>query len=108
MGSRWRWQNAQPVGAKLQPKMRISATKGDDMVSSPSLVLRREHAEERNDEADAEVRHHVLVRLAAADDGDGRPEILRAGVRDVDLHARALAEDGVLRLRVLGEGRVGQ
>ena len=33
MGRSWPSQNAQPFGAKLKPKMRISATKGSAMVT---------------------------------------------------------------------------
>src|SRR6185436_19019461 len=62
-------QNAHPVGAKLKPKMRISATKAS-LISS-LLRLRRELAEERDDEVDDEVRVHVVVRLAAAGGLDG-------------------------------------
>src|SRR3954453_4482658 len=61
-------QNAHPLGAKLKGKMRISATNGSAMTSSSGL--RREDPEQGNDEAHAEVRLHVLVRLVAADNGN--------------------------------------
>ena len=57
--------NAQPLGAKLNGKMRISATKGSAMMSSSGR--RRENAEQRDDEVDAEIGLEVGVRLAAAD-----------------------------------------
>src|SRR3954467_660065 len=57
-------QNAHPLGAKKNGKMRISATNGSAMTSSSGL--RREDPEQGNDEAHAEVRLHVFVRLAAA------------------------------------------
>ena len=44
---------AQPLGAKLNGKMRISATNGSAMTAS--YVGRREDAEQRDDEVDAEV-----------------------------------------------------
>src|SRR5439155_22709932 len=54
--------SAHPEGAKLNPNIRISATNGSDMATS----LGREDSEKGDDEADAEKRHHVVVRLAAA------------------------------------------
>src|SRR5437016_2741284 len=54
--------SAHPEGAKLNPNIRISATNGSAMATS----LGREDSEKGDDEADAEKRHHVVVRLAAA------------------------------------------
>src|SRR5256714_5000669 len=54
-------QNAQPLGAKLNPKMRISATNG----STAALLTRaREYPEQRDDEVDAQVRLEIVVWLA--------------------------------------------
>src|SRR4028118_1869541 len=88
---------AQPSGAKLNPKMRISATKGsailvsDDEITgwyggwAPS-VLAGEDAVQRDDVADAKVRLHVVVRLVAAD----RLDHLRG-----ERHARRRRDVGV-------------
>jgi len=64
----WPLQNAHPAGAKLHARILISATNGLDI--SYLSGLRREDAEQRNDERDAQVRLHVVVRLAAAGVGD--------------------------------------
>ena len=50
IGSSWPSQYAQPLGGKLNPTTRISATKGSLMSH-----LGREDAEQRDDEADREV-----------------------------------------------------
>jgi hypothetical protein len=58
-------QNAQPVGGKLNGKMRISATNWSDM-SARSSGLAREDPEQGDDVVEAEERLRVLVRLAAS------------------------------------------
>src|SRR6185295_11057736 len=63
-GSNWPSHQAQPLGAKLNGKIRISATNGSmDCLSG----LRREDPEQGNDETDAEIGLEIGVRLAAAD-----------------------------------------
>src|ERR1051326_233444 len=71
MGSVCPSQNIQPAGAKLPANILISPTYGSGIVSPPS-GLGREDALERDDEVQHQVRHHVCVRLAAADVGDRR------------------------------------
>src|SRR5437868_1646167 len=63
MGISWPSQKAQPVGAKLKGKTRISATNGSAM--RRLLGLRRKDAEQRDDEIDAEIGLEVLVRLVS-------------------------------------------
>src|SRR6266498_1656390 len=65
-GISWPSQKAQPFGGKLNGKIRISATKGSDIVFSLSfsLVLRRENPLERNAEIQYQIRLHVQVWLA--------------------------------------------
>ena len=60
-------QKAQPLGAKLPGKIRISATKG---LAMRLLSRAREDAEERDDEIDAQVRLEVIVRLDSAGESD--------------------------------------
>src|SRR4051812_40836274 len=64
MGSNCPSQKAQPFGAKLNGKMRISATNGSAIIFL--LGRGREDSEERDDEIHTEVRLKVIMRLAAA------------------------------------------
>src|SRR5205085_11018411 len=57
-------QKAQPLGAKLNGKMRISARKGSIVILL--LSLRRENPEERNDEINAQVGLKITMRLTAS------------------------------------------
>src|SRR5436305_6001650 len=72
MGINWPWHMAQPAGAKLPPNMRISPTNG--LLIALLLVPRREDTLQRDDEVHDAVGLLVLVRLAAADVGDGGRE----------------------------------
>src|SRR4051812_28442539 len=93
----WPSQKAQPVGGKLKPTMRTSATKGLDMEASS--VRLRILAEQRDDVIEDEVGLHVVVRLASAGDRDGaRIEILGAGAGPVEQHRQ------IGRQRVTGRG----
>src|SRR5690242_5111493 len=60
----WPLHCAQPFGAKVKPKLRISPIKGSAM--APSSTTRRENALEGDDETDAERGHQIGVRLVAA------------------------------------------
>src|SRR5712691_8467836 len=64
MAMSWPLQNAQPCGAKLKPKQRISPIYGEAIVFSS--ISRREDALQEDDESYAKRRHQVRVRLAAA------------------------------------------
>src|SRR5688500_5499811 len=57
----WPSHHAQPFGAKLKGKMRISATNGSAIGRSSGRA--REDPEQGDDEVDAEVRLEVRVRL---------------------------------------------
>src|SRR5712691_11912153 len=64
MARSWPLQNAQPCGAKLKPKQRISPIYGEAIVRSS--IPRRENALQEDHESNAERRHQIGVRLAAA------------------------------------------
>src|SRR5262249_54662264 len=64
MDRSWPLQSAQPRGAKLKPKQRISPIYGSAIVFSS--IPRWEDARQEDDETDAERRHQIGVRLAAA------------------------------------------
>src|SRR5437762_10526634 len=93
MGNNCPLQKAQPLGAKLNGKIRISATNGSAMVIL--LGWGRENPEERNDEIDAQIRLEVVVRLTPA----SRPDCL-----DVHRYDRVLStincHAGILRGQV--------
>src|SRR4051794_41924647 len=95
MGSNCPSQRAQPAGAKLPPNIRISPTYGLLMGSS---VLGREDALEGDDEVDAQVRLHVLVRLAPAGGSDHvgiHPhEVVRRGVEGLAARSGEAARFG--------------
>src|SRR4051812_26643293 len=81
MGSSCPLHSAQPLGAKVYGKTRISATNG-----SISAHL-REDAEERDDERQREVGLEVRVRLRAAGGADRLAVQRRVGhVVGVELH----------------------
>src|ERR1700730_9929444 len=97
----WPSQTAQPLGAKLKGKMRISATKG--LAMAISLGLRREDAEQRDDEVDAEIGLEVAVRLVSAGGTDGRGKQRQgAGGRDVHLVAGKVHRRQETSRRALG------
>src|SRR3954447_20992814 len=75
IGSSCPLHHAQPLGAKLNGKIRISATNG----SAIGVLLRLGgiEAEQRDDEVNSQVRLPVVVRLAAASLRD-RPRVHRA------------------------------
>src|SRR5947209_12797870 len=89
IGRSWPEHCAHPLGAKLKPKMRISATNGLDIPRLPETRrngqaqarsrLRGEDAEQRNDEVQALVGLPVVVRLAAS--GHGRGGGAERGIR---------------------------
>src|SRR5687767_14999097 len=88
MGRSWPSHRAQPWGAKLNGKMRISATNGSAMTL---LGWRREDAEQRDDEVDAQVGLEVLVRLVAPSGQDhGGVEGPGRRVIDVGHHVEGL------------------
>src|SRR2546429_3679293 len=64
MGSSWPSHKAHPVGAKLNPKILISATNGDDI--SGLLISTRKCPLKGNHKVKDEVRRQILVRLATA------------------------------------------
>src|SRR5579884_4303703 len=80
-------QNAQPLGAKLNAKIRISATNG----FMTFLRLRRINAEQRDDETHREERLEVVVRLAAARGREARHLLQRGGPRRVDRRRRRIS-----------------
>src|SRR3954451_17033272 len=94
-------QNAQPLGGKLKGKIRISATNGSAMTSSSGL--RREDPEQGNDEAHAEVRLHVLVRLVATDRTDHKiRQCSRRSILYIQLASRGLGNDVVCEIGLIG------
>src|SRR5947207_10502640 len=70
MGISWPSQKAHPVGGKLNPKILISATNGDDI--SGLLISTRKCPLKGNHKVKDEVRRQILVRLAAANITDSR------------------------------------
>src|ERR1051326_5788201 len=107
-GKIWPSQNAHPFGAKLNGKMRISATNGS-MFFSPPLSLRREDAEQRDDEVDAEVGLEVVVRLTSAGIAgrSGRHGRIRSG-RVIELDGLGLGQHVARRSGSGAEARRGQ
>src|SRR3954454_16865657 len=93
-------QNAQPLGAKKNGKMRISATNGSAMTSSSGL--RREDPEQGNDEAHAEIWLHVVVRLVAAGRTDHKiRQCSRRSILKIQLTGRGLGNDVVCELGLI-------
>src|SRR5947199_10225974 len=93
----WPSHRAQPFGAKLPVKMRISARNGLDIIvyccpEPGGLVLRGEDALQRDDEIQHEVRRHVLVRLAAAGGAEVRRVHARVGGSGVGLRVGVCRE----------------
>src|SRR6185369_9771103 len=78
-------------GRKVEWKNSDFSDKRISHVFSPFLGLRRENSLERDTEIKHQIRHHIVVRLAATNVGDG------AGMHRLIWRAR-----GVLRLAVVG------
>src|SRR5688572_10087103 len=86
-GRSWPSHQAQPLGAKLNGKIRISATNGSAMTNSGWTG---EETKQRNDVVNAQIRLKIRVRLAAADRADGRRSAVGVGsVLPVEFAQRA-------------------
>src|SRR3954465_12238031 len=64
-------QNIHPLGGKFPANIRISPTYGSGIWMISGSVLRGEYPLKGDDEIQHFIRHHVVVRLAAAHARDG-------------------------------------
>src|SRR5574341_158743 len=69
MGNSWPLHWAHPFGAKLKPKILISATNGSDI--RLLLILRWEYSLQRDNKVEHQIGRHILVRLTATYVSDG-------------------------------------